>query len=116
MTDRRKFQRLRTYIKGQIAFNNHCSTLDCLVRNMSENGARIVFPGGVPLPDEFDMALHGKNENRRARMIWRSQTEAGVAFLQQPNIVSIDAARRIRNLGAERDGLARRIAQLNEPA
>ena len=51
-------------------------------------------------------------------MIWRNETEAGIAFLSrsQPNIISIETARRMHSLEAERDALARRVAQLSDPA
>jgi PilZ domain-containing protein len=118
MTDRRKAQRSRTYFKGQITFNNRYATLDCFVRNMSEEGAKIVFADTVPIPAEFDVMIRGKSESKRASMIWRNETEAGVAFFpwRQPTIISIDAARRLRSLETERDALARRVAQLSDPA
>jgi hypothetical protein len=118
MIERRKAQRSRTYFKGQISFNNRYSTLDCLVRNMSEAGARIVFADTVPIPGEFDVMIREKSESKRASMVWRNETEAGIAFFspQRPNIISIEATRRMRSLEAERDALARRVAQLSDPA
>jgi PilZ domain len=117
MLDRRKVHRGRSYLGGQIVFNNRFSTLDCLVKNFSEAGAKIVFCDPVEIPGEFDLTIHQKNHNRHARVVWRTETEAGVAFAPSLSsiVVSIEAARKIRKLEAERDALAQRVARLSEP-
>ncbi len=85
---------------------------------MSPNGARLVFPRPATIPEMFDLTIPQTDESRRARLIWRSEKEAGVAFLEAETgtVVSLEAARRIKALEAERDALARRIAQLGEQA
>jgi PilZ domain len=117
MLDRRKVHRGRCYLGGQVVFNNRFSTMDCLVRNFSEAGAKIVFTNPATIPGEFDLSIRQRN-SRRAHIVWRSETEAGVAFLpsRSSSVVSIEAALKIRKLEAERDALVRRVAQLSEPA
>lgn len=116
MQQRRKDHRGRTYLGAQIAFNNRCSTLDCLVTNLSAEGAMIAFAGTVAIPGEFDVSIPSKGESRRARVVWLEETRAGVRFLPaNGNVVSIEAAIRLRRLEAEREALARRVAQLTEP-
>jgi hypothetical protein len=44
MRERREFQRRRTFLGGRLAFNNQYGAIDCLVRNMSQNGALISTP------------------------------------------------------------------------
>jgi hypothetical protein len=115
--ERRKSQRLRTYLGGTIAFNNRYSTLECLVRNLSPEGARLAFPHPVVLPLEFDLQIRNRGESRRGRLVWRDETQAGI-ILSAPDlgsVVSIEAARRLRKLEADRDQLARRVAELSEP-
>jgi hypothetical protein len=116
--ERRKSHRDRTYLSGRIAFNNRCSTLDCLVRNLSQDGARLVFSDAVAVPAEFDIMIRRKGESRRARFAWRTETQAGILFLRSltRNVAPIESARRITHLEAERDALQRRVAQLSEPA
>jgi hypothetical protein len=119
MRERREFQRGRTYLGGRLAFNNQYCSVDCLVRNMSQNGAKLVFEGTVLLPGEFDLTLPQKGENRRARIVWREQDEAGVTFLQAgggQGVVSIETARRIKRLERDRAALAARVAELTEMA
>ncbi len=117
MQERRSFLRGRTYLGGQIAFNGRCSVMDCIVRNMSQNGARVAIESTVAVPREFDLMVQQKGESRRARMIWRNDKEIGVVFCDDDagKIISIETARRIKKLEADRDTLARRVAQLTEP-
>ena len=114
MQERREFQRGRTYLGGRLAFNNQYCTIDCLVRNMSRNGAKLVFEGTVLLPGEFELTLPQKGESRRARIVWRSEGEAGITFLQPggEGVVPIGMARRIRRLEADRAALQTRVAEL----
>src|ERR1700733_2194392 len=118
MQDRRAEHRGRTYLGSTAAFNNRCSTIDCLVRNMSQNGAKLVFTHPVAIPGEFDLMIPRKGDSRRAKIIWRQEFEAGVVFLDanKGTVVSIETARRMRKLEAERDALERRVAALSEPA
>jgi PilZ domain len=114
MRERREFKRGRTYLGGRLAFNNQYCSIDCLVRNMSRNGAKLVFEGTVLLPGEFDLTLPQKGESRRARVVWRQQDEAGITFLHSggQDVVPIGMARRIRKLEADRAALTARIAEL----
>lgn len=116
--ERRKTQRGRTYLGGRIVFNARASTIDCLVRNISSEGAKISFAEGVAIPGEFEVTIHRKAETRRARIVWRNETQAGIVFLRSASekFVSLEAARRIRKLEAEREALTQRVAQLSEPA
>lgn len=117
MEDRRKTFRGRTYLGGQIAFNDRCSTADCLVRNLTPEGAKIVFSAPPTIPAEFDLAIPRKGDSRRSRIVWRGEMEAGVVFLPSDAVavVPLGTARKIRRLEAEREDLARRVAQLSEP-
>lgn len=116
MQDRRTVHRDRTYLGAQVAYNNRCSTMDCLVRNVSANGAKIAFSEVALIPSEFDVLVPKKGESRRARIVWRAEKEIGVTFLQSAGnaVISIESARRIRQLEADRDALAKRLAQINE--
>jgi len=118
MEERRKTVRQRSYLGGQIAFNNRCSTMDCTVRNMSAGGARVAFPDTVVLPQDLDLAIRQKGLNARARVVWRSATEMGVSFLAVSReaageVIPLDLARRLRTLESEKAALKRRVATLS---
>ena len=119
MQERRKSHRSRTYLGGRIAFNRRASTMDCLVRNLSSDGARVVFTNTLTVPDEFDLTITRKAESYRVRMVWRQPGEAGIVFLApqaEAAPIPLDIARRLKKCEAERDALKRRVAQLSAPA
>src|SRR5437879_9570315 len=97
MQDRRKNARTRTYLGGVLAFQGRCATLDCTIRNLRDGGARITAEGSVILPEEFDLAVTRNDRAYRARLIWRSATEAGVALLDAAasGVVTLDVARKL---------------------
>ena len=119
MQEHRKSHRSRTYLGGRIAFDRRFSTMDCLVRNLSANVARVVFTNMVTVPDELELTITHKARTFRARMVWRQHEEAGLVFLEvRPDAapIPLDLARHLKKCEAERDALKRRVAQLSAPA
>lgn len=111
MDERRRSTRSRSLLGARIVFNNRTSTLDCTVRNVSDEGARLVLGAAVAVPDEFDLVISQKERTHRCRIAWRNANEIGVAFLDAPE-TPLDAARRIKALEDEKAELKRRIMQL----
>jgi hypothetical protein len=116
MQERRNCGRKRSLLGARIVFNNRSASLDCVLRNMSERGARIALSDAVTVPNEFELLVPRMGQNFRARLRWRSEAGCGVEFLasapaagQEP----IDFARRLRRLEAERAVLEARVAQLS---
>src|SRR5262245_10246327 len=117
MVEKRKAARSRTLLGGVIAFNKQASTMDCQVRNLSAGGAKVTFTNTAIVPDQFDLQVARKERSFRARMVWRSPNEAGVAFLSEYSRdvpVPLELARRLRECEAEKTALRKRIAQLSE--
>ena len=111
--------RVRTLIAAKIVFNNGQITLDCLIRNLSETGAKLTISDAVTVPDCFDLTIPQKNVTRRVRTAWRRGEEIGVRFEDAPRSESgsPDASalkRRIRELEAEVARLQSRVLQLTE--
>lgn len=46
MIERRALIRHKTFIKGRIYFNNRLSSMDCIVRDVTEKGARLQVSDG----------------------------------------------------------------------
>lgn len=115
-TERRKHIRNPSYIGGRVAFNHLYATMDCLIRNMSPAGARLVFNAPAVLPDRFVLSIPSREQAINARIAWRSETEAGVVFeAPEPvrQVVSLEMMRKIRRLEDERKNLQRRIDELS---
>lgn len=81
MQERRSQHRNRTYLGGQVGYHRKCGAIECLVRNISPDGARIVFSTPTLTPVEFDLRIPHKDQQERVMIIWRKETELGVRFL-----------------------------------
>jgi hypothetical protein len=115
MHERRQTIRLKSFLGGVMSYNKRRSTMDCLVRNFSQDGAKIVFSSPTPIPDEFDLEIRQKERTFRARAVWRSEAEAGVRFVSpesQPRVIPLDYVRRLKDSEADRARLRRRVEQL----
>ena len=80
MGERRGPARQSSFLRGCIYFNNRRSAIDCLIRDVSPAGARLIFSEAVSVPDVFDLYIARKEETLRAHVQWRHRDEAGVAF------------------------------------
>ena len=80
MNDLRASPRRRTLLGAQILFDNQSSSIDCLVRNISETGARLALESPMNLPDEFNLVIKPQGRTYRAKVMWRRLTLIGVAF------------------------------------
>lgn len=77
----RRQQMRRTVIKGaRIIFNDRKSTLDCRVRDLTSDGARLDLSTPQLLPHEFELHLAG-DPVRRCGLRWARGTQVGVRFL-----------------------------------
>jgi PilZ domain len=80
MKERRKSARQKSFLRGCIYFNNRHSALDCLVRDISPSGARLIFSDTVTIPDVVDLYVPHKEKTLRAQVHWRHGDEVGVGF------------------------------------
>jgi hypothetical protein len=59
--------------------------LDCLIKDVSETGARVATDSPDQLPDEFILRLTKDGATRRlCKVVWRTEREAGVSFVKPP--------------------------------
>jgi hypothetical protein len=90
--------------------------MDCLIRNVSEAGAKLHLSAAATLPSEVDLTITKRDEAMRARIIWRRGDEAGVLFRQLhrgSRAIPLDWARRVRACEAEKAALQRRVSDLS---
>jgi hypothetical protein len=72
--------RLRTILGGRISFNEGFSTIDCIVRNLSDTGAKLAIPSTLGVPEHFDLIILQTNVTRKCRLRWQRGGEMGVSF------------------------------------
>jgi hypothetical protein len=77
--DRRSIARSRV-LRGAKVIIGTSAVIDCIVRNVTNTGARIHIPNSVDLPEVFDLTFDGGYSFRSCRVKWRSITETGVQF------------------------------------
>src|SRR4051794_27059358 len=111
--------RLKVLLAAKMIFNNGQSALDCLIRNLSDTGAKLIVSAAVTLPECFDLIIPQKSLTRRARIAWRRGEDIGVRFEAGHPSESSDPdasalKRRIRELEVEVARLRSRILQLTE--
>ena len=80
MAEGRKVARQKSLLRGCIYFNNRKSTADCLVRDISAQGARLLFSDELTIPDVVDLHIPQRDRTYRAHIVWRHGSEAGIAF------------------------------------
>src|SRR4051812_14497247 len=78
MPERRSSTRQKSFLQGRIYYNNRRASVDCLVRDISDTGAKLVFSSAVTIPDVVEIYLSNKDEVRRARVQWRRGDEVGI--------------------------------------
>ena len=114
MAERRRSVR-KKFLRGCIYFNKRRSAIDCLIRDISDQGARII----LNVPDAVDLYIPQKEQTIRARVQWRRGDEVGLAFPQpdaarpaSPQPQFGDLAHRVAELEAEVTALRRTLRQL----
>ena len=115
MSERRTSVRHKSLLRGRIYFNNRQSVVDCLVRDLSGEGAKLIFADTASIPDKIDLYIPQKEQTLHARVCWRSDEEVGIAFksAQAPARPSdADLADRVEQLEAQVASLRRILKRL----
>ncbi len=108
--ERRQALRQKSLLRGLVYFGNSPSAMNCLVRDVSETGARLKFGGPITAPDNIELHIPTKNQVLRAKVKWREVDEIGISFTTE----SAAAATTEENLAARVERLEGEIAQLKQ--
>ena len=121
--ERRRMARQKSFLRGMIYFNNRRNVVDCLVRDISTYGARLIFSDAVTTPDVLDLYIPQKEQTLRVNVIWRHGQEVGVAFAQAASMDPAaeqqqpsDLAERVARLEIEILGLKRILKRMKTDA
>ena len=79
LRDRRVTRRMRTLKQGKIVLSDW-TVIDCLIRDMSDQGARLALGGLIELPNTFRLLVISSNLLFPAELEWRRSLLAGVRF------------------------------------
>jgi len=82
--DKRRAPRKRVLKGATIAYNDRSSTMSCVVRDISETGARLRLPKGQIAPGRFDLFIELDGVEVPCAVAWRRGEEIGVSFEAPP--------------------------------
>ena len=78
--ERRADARQRVLKGAMLSFNKGYSAFECVVRNVSDKGAKLSLAETFSLPASFDVRIAGDETSRKAHVRWRTMTALGVEF------------------------------------
>ena len=82
--ERRGEARRRGLIRGSVVFGGGTSAYDCIVRDLTAQGARLKFSDPVLVPPIFELRLVERGQRIDAHKVWVRGNEMGVAFDAAP--------------------------------
>ena len=109
--------RQRTFLKGTLYFENRRASIECVVRDISNSGARLTFDHPANVPDNVELFIPNKQQTLRARVQRRAPNEIGIAFevarsLEPRRASDAELQERVETLEAEIAALKRLVAKL----
>jgi len=113
MLDRRQSARDKVIYGGGAEIGDDGATRDCVVRNISEQGAKIEFSTAVKLhKEQMSVAIARKGRSFLARVVWWRDNFVGVAFSPESELPVSDLEERLRKSEQKKRQLQRRIKEL----
>lgn len=77
--EKRLAPRRNTMIIATIVYNGGVMRTDCVIRNLSDTGAKLEVPTVKAIPQSFELIVSG-HRPQRCIVMWRSLRELGVQF------------------------------------
>ena len=97
-------------------------SLDCVVRDVTPEGAKLVCSDHVTIPERFDLVVPRWKAPRACRVVWVDVGQCGIEFVADPatagdNTSEIDYLRaECASLRLEVFRLRRRLGEMDSPS
>ena len=119
MTQRRQEFRQRSFLRGLVYLGNSPSAVDCLVRDLSDTGARLTFTAPIAATEMIELHIPVKGQTLRGKVKWREANEIGVAFVsdaghEAPPASDDELTMRVMRLEGEIAALKQTIKRLQK--
>lgn len=111
MPEQRTEPRKRTFLKGTLYFNNRLNSVECLIRDFSDHGARVQFSAPTSVPDAVELYIPARDQTLHGRVRWRKDEEIGLSFTADPGVYG--QAVRSGDLAQRVEALERDVAKLH---
>lgn len=116
MSERRQSARQRSFLQGRLFYNSRRNSVDCVIRDISDIGARLQFSAAVTVPEALELYVPNKDQMYRVRAEWRQGEEMGVVFVNAEagagKAETGDLAERVGKLESELLALRRVVNEL----
>jgi hypothetical protein len=114
--ERRDTPRRKCFLRAFVYFEGRGTAVDCVVRDISDSGARLQFDKPLALSEILDLHIPIKGQTFHAENRWRNGAQIGVAFRaakkSKPDDTSAD--RRVDRLKEEITELKKAIKLLRK--
>ena len=84
--ERRRNQRQRALLTGKLATDQANITIDCVIRNLSPEGALVETPSPHLIPGELHLLQVREGIAWDARVIWRRGSRVGLELLERHDL------------------------------
>jgi hypothetical protein len=98
MDDKRKTARRRVLKEGKIVFADAMRVIDCTIRDLSAEGARLLIASSIGVPDSFNLYEKSTGRLYPASVVWRQSNAVGVKFDGAPSSINDVANKRFARL------------------
>jgi hypothetical protein len=116
MSERRNIRRQKSFLRGFVYFDKRRGVMTCLVRDLSDDGARVIFSSAVTIPDVVNLHIPQREQTVKARVQWRRGDEIGLAFEEEDTVATTpqesELLQRVAQLETEIAALKRTIKKL----
>lgn len=75
--------RRKAFKAGVISYQNHSLSNDCIIRDMSDTGAKLRFEKRTIVPDKFTLIIPVDGKKVDCQVRWRNDIELGVEFVSE---------------------------------
>lgn len=111
MNEKRGAPRQKSLLRRIVYFGGSPCAVECLVRDVSETGARLKFQLPPAPADVLDLYIPIKGQNFRANVRWQQNDEIGVVFATAPALAASQASASTAPRTSD-DDLAKRVQRL----
>jgi hypothetical protein len=104
----------KCFFRGFVYFGGNLTAVDCVVRDISDSGARLQFAQPPTLTSTLDLNIPIKGRNFHARVCWHDGCEIGVAFQARAATEAADMTldKRVGRIEVEIAGLRQLVKQM----
>jgi diguanylate cyclase (GGDEF)-like protein len=80
MSEQKSMPRGRTFLAGKVISNYGQSSIDCIVRRISDVGATIEIESMFGIPEHFHLLISGEGQPQPCKRAWQSDKQVGLVF------------------------------------